>query len=953
MIRSDAVEVQSKLERITSTQSRDREYFDANELRTMTGQPRERFADVVVKELGDNALDAAEMRADERKGVPPKVIIQVWRRKKDVVIRVSDNAGGISPKKVEKILDMKTRTSDKAAYRSTTRGLQGNALKTIIGMPYALGSKKPVIIDTQGKRFVIRPRVDPAGVAHIDCPYRDAEDQGGTTWTVSLPLSDCGKTDFAKWARDFALYNPHAIVKFREISAPSSHAQSAARKPAGICNPGGGVQNSADSGASAPAASHAQSRAQKRTRIYNPLVRFPSDEWKKFLPTDLIPIQWYDEKSFAQLVFSYIHDGNQGGKKYTLRKFVILFPGFSARDRSQHVTDQFPDIDTLDDFEHREDRVNDLLKAMQSAPGMRPPGADALGFVGKQNFLRRFEQWYGVKQTGEGKPRFWYESTALEVGGIPYVFEVALAQTKRPGRLHHGVNFSPTFEDPLTGTTLRHAIWKKKRGQEKSEFVFELWHYGARGFLEGCHAIRPETSYDKLPFHSAAAVHLVCPAPQFMEKSKTRIELPKEVATAVAETLYEACKTFYQEGERRKKDAARQAKRDEERERAKEDKEMTLTRAVSLVLPEGIRTATGDYAYKEVSNHTLYYHVRPLVQKHTKKPLTAKYFEGTLLPAYKLRHPECRPYLYAEARGTLYEPHTGVAVELGTREVRDYTFPKWRYRKILFIEKQGLWPIFKKARIAERFDMAIIAGEGFASEACRVLFQHAQKGEYLLFVLHDADPYGYDIARTLAEETARMPGYKVNVTDLGLFLQDALDRGLPAEQFLRKKAISQALVLNELEKQYFVGVPKSPFSKHFIARRVELNAFTAPALVEYTIAGLTKHGATGKLIPPDDKLPGLAQDIYDAEARAKVKGIFNDILSDDEIADALEEDLRALVSLDGVEEWIRKAFEKDQGLSWDEALKRALGKKLRDKKKQMSAMVMKKFKEAIGELDLD
>jgi hypothetical protein len=654
-------------------------------------------------------------------------------------------------------------------------------------------------------------------------------------------------------------------------------------------------------------------------------------------------------------VFSYIHDGSQGGTKYTLRQFINLFPGFKGIERTQRVTGQFPDIDTLDDFERREVRVNDLLEAMQSAPGMRPYGADALGFVGKQNLFRRFDEWYGITRTGEGKPRFWYETACLEVKGIPYVFEVAVAQTERPGRLHHGINFSPTFEDPLAGTTLRHAIWKKKRGQEESEFVFELWHYGARGFLEGCHAIRPDTSYEKLPFHSAAAIHLVCPAPQFMEKSKTRIEMPKEVAAAVAEALYEACKTFYQEGERRKKDAARQAKRDEERGRVKEDKEMSLTKAVSLVLPEAIKTATGDYEYKEVSNHTLFYHVRPLVQRHTKKPLTAKYFEGTLLPAYKLKHPECRPYLYAEARGTLYEPHTGKALELGTREVRDYTFPDWRYRKILFIEKQGLWPVFKKSRIAERFDMAIIAGEGFATEACRVLFQNAQaqEGEYLLFCLHDADPFGYDIGRTLREATARMPGYQVNVVDLGLFLQDALDLGLPAEEFTRKKAISQALVLNELEQQYFVGRPKSPYSKHFIARRVELNAFTAPALVEYTIAGLVKHGATEKLIPPADKLPELTRDIFDELAGGQARDIFDDILSADDVCGDLEEEFRELVSLDGAEEWIKKAFEKDPHLSWDDALKRALGKKLRDKKKRMREMVVEKFKEAIRELDLD
>jgi DNA topoisomerase VI subunit B len=167
-----------KLQRVLFSQSRDREYFDPNELQTMTGQPKERFPDVIVKELGDNGLDAAE-----KAGVAPTIVIKVWRRELDVVIQIRDNAGGIEPETVEKILDFRTRTSDKAAYRSPTRGLQGNALKTIIGMPYALGSNKPVLIDSKGKKFLIRPHIDPAGVAHLDHPSRDSEDKGGTTWT--------------------------------------------------------------------------------------------------------------------------------------------------------------------------------------------------------------------------------------------------------------------------------------------------------------------------------------------------------------------------------------------------------------------------------------------------------------------------------------------------------------------------------------------------------------------------------------------------------------------------------------------------------------------------------------------------------------------------------------------------------------------------------------------------
>ena len=75
------------------------------------------------------------------------------------------------------------------------------------------------------------------------------------------------------------------------------------------------------------------------------------------------------------------------------------------------------------------------------------------------------------------------------------------------------------------------------------------------------------------------------------------------------------------------------------------------------------------------------------------------------------------------------------------------------------------------AQLAEEFDMAIIAGEGYATEACRVLFDGADKGhQYKLAVLHDSDPYGYNIARTLQAETARMPGYSVKVIDIGLRL---------------------------------------------------------------------------------------------------------------------------------------------------------------------------------------
>jgi hypothetical protein len=44
----------------------------------------------------------------------------------------------------------------------------------------------------------------------------------------------------------------------------------------------------------------------------------------------------------------------------------------------------------------------------------------------------------------------------------------------------------------------------------------------------------------------------------------------------------------------------------------------------------------------------------------------------------------------------------------------------------------------------------------------RTILQRADRDRaYRLFVLHDADPAGYNIARTLRDETHRMPGYHV------------------------------------------------------------------------------------------------------------------------------------------------------------------------------------------------
>jgi hypothetical protein len=254
-----------KLERVLLSQSRDREYFDVNELRTMTGQPASKFPDVVVKELCDNALDAAEQA-----GVAPRLVIQLWRRQRDLVLCIKDNGAGITPETVDSILDFKTRTSDKAAYRSITRGLQGNALKTVLGIPYALGSRQPLVVEARGKKYVLRPHIDPAGIAQVNCTVRDVADRGGTRWTLALPLKACANLSLIRWARGFSLFNPHATVKLREVCAPSELAQTDAQEEPSFSPPT--AEREKIGGSRAPSELSSSSEHRVETHEY-----FPSD----------------------------------------------------------------------------------------------------------------------------------------------------------------------------------------------------------------------------------------------------------------------------------------------------------------------------------------------------------------------------------------------------------------------------------------------------------------------------------------------------------------------------------------------------------------------------------------------------------------------------------------------------------------------------------------------------
>jgi DNA topoisomerase VI subunit B len=793
----------TELERDTFEMPQSAAYFDADKLRVMTGQPAHRFCEVCIKELIDNGLDAAEKR-----GVRPEVSLGIVVKDESFRIIISDNGGGMPSDTVDSLLNFQTRTSDKVGYRSLTRGAQGNGLKTVLGILYALGRKEPVVLEAQGVRHILRPHIDPAGEASVHHGRRNVQDRPGTRVSLVLPIDDLKAAKPAWWAQAFALFNPHVLIRISKTGAPSELADTDA------------------------------SRASKKGKTYQPTVAFPA-AWRKFLPTDATSPWWYFHDDLARLIFLKIGKAKRSGvRSMTLRDFVREFRGLSDVRKAKAVCDQFPDISRLEDFEGRESEIPNLLKAMWHQT--QAPSAAILGAVGEEHLRSSLDQRYGVK-------RWWYKRKSGEAdGGVCFVVEAAIAEVERGEGCFYGINFSPTYEDPLASTDLS---------------VEDVSATGVRSFLERCHVFRrPNGSGPR----TVAILHLAFPSPDFKDTGKTRLEAPDEVAEAAAAVLWKVGKELYVEGERRRKDAARQEAADDKRSRKRNPSDKFLKDAVDLVIQEAVSKASGGGVY-QVSAHTLFYHVRPLCQHHTTAVLASDYFEQTLLPAYQRRQaggmillPDGRPAIYYEPRGILYEPHTGKELPLGTREVESYEFPAWRYDKIFFVEKKGLWPILKAARLAERYDMAIIAGEGYAAEACRTLFANAEATRtFQMFSLHDADPFGYNIARTLREETQRMQGYQANVVDLGLTLEDALQRGLPLENFTRRQALPSGLILNDLERQHFEGRQIS-FGKKpsWVCQRVELNAFSAPDLIEYAESKMAAHGVRGKLVPPPAVLAG-------------------------------------------------------------------------------------------------
>jgi hypothetical protein len=162
------------LERTTFATSRLLDFCSEKELIAQTGHETGEWPLVVLKELMDNAIDACEDA-----GTAPAVSVKVSGEG----IEVCDYGPGIPPETVARVLDFNVRVSSREAYVSPTRGAQGNALKTLVAMPFVLdGSQGVVEVAARGIRHTITMRLDRIR-QRPDIEHRQEEDHSPTNGT--------------------------------------------------------------------------------------------------------------------------------------------------------------------------------------------------------------------------------------------------------------------------------------------------------------------------------------------------------------------------------------------------------------------------------------------------------------------------------------------------------------------------------------------------------------------------------------------------------------------------------------------------------------------------------------------------------------------------------------------------------------------------------------------------
>jgi DNA topoisomerase VI subunit B len=369
------------------------EFVSKDELAKLIGHAAEDWLEVVLKEVVDNACDDAEEH-----GVPPVVEVAVdtdaW------TITIADRGSGVDPKTAAALADLTVRVSSRAAYVAPSRGAQGNAWQTMIGMPYALDPEHPgeVTLEARGVRHRLTVEADPVErIPHVVHERERSPVRNGTRITMRWPerarsLMVGARSLFLSCAIDFTWLNPHLALKV----------------------------------------------SWDTEGLIDEKALEPS--WTKWRLSQPESPHWYSVATLSDRIADEIAYAEKRSETITARDFVGQFRGLSSTVKRAEICAAVDASNTTlrDFFARGRGAVAGLLAAMKVLS--TPVKPRDLGVIGRDNL----DTWMaGVADVDT----FQYRAAPVDVDGTPYMIEVGFAYGSD---LEHryvvmGLNFSPVI----------------------------------------------------------------------------------------------------------------------------------------------------------------------------------------------------------------------------------------------------------------------------------------------------------------------------------------------------------------------------------------------------------------------------------------------------------------------------------------------------------------------------
>lgn len=491
--------------------NREFDFVRSDRLCRTTGRPAHEWDIYIIKELIDNALDADEVVWRKEPAQTPILKVRIEFVNQQLFVQVS-NRTKFPVELIHDIFATHQYTSRKAFVKGLTRGALGNALKTLLGIPYALRNRvsgdwkpdqKPLSIICNKQEYLPIYAVDTTNQnIRFECqkrPFNKVTE--GTIISVALDY--------------FEQEKPRTLDEIKRLAYQYN-----------LCNP------------------HAN---------FQWLVEVEGEEWSveykvnqnwsnKFRSS--APIQWYSMTAFQDLLGALHRKqvSNQKTDQLSVQTVCSYFGGFDNqekdienKDLTATVARKFGNTKlTVDDFE------SDTAKKLYQIMCCHSPQFKSvqLGRIGLEHIRTVLTNTFSINS------KVFYE-IATDKGdepSLPFVIEASVVALKEGSReIWTAINFTPTYDDPF----LRRRLY--------TPIQLEKAVVGLRELLDA-YGLDEDTPVILI-------LHLICPNIESGEFSKTEINhLPfKQVMGEVLDRLIKAFKQTQEEEELQLEQAIYQA----------------------------------------------------------------------------------------------------------------------------------------------------------------------------------------------------------------------------------------------------------------------------------------------------------------------------------------------------------------------------------------------------------